>query len=109
MLLGVSHKMLKRILSLVFNYERTSTLEDESTGRSEPEREGVDTPEVGSEQSGRSISSPSDEVKVYPFPDPWDGDWNDAVINWAMWHRHENAKRESEREKPTEVGQTETD
>jgi hypothetical protein len=109
MLLGASHKMLKRILSLVFNYENVTRVEEKSSGRSKSARETLASTETGSVQSGGSIHSGSNQTEILPFPDPWDGDWNDAVINWAMWHKHENTKRESEGQEPTEVGETETD
>lgn len=100
--------MLKKILSQIFNYDTTSPrVEAQSTGRSEFARQSLDNPETGTDESSRCVHLGSDEVKVFPFPDPWDGDWNDAVINWALWH--ENTKREGEGEKPTEVGETKTD
>ena len=95
MLLGVLHKMLKKILSQVFNYDPgNSRVETQSTGRPKSAKQSLDNPEIGTNESSGSVHSGSNEVKVYPFPDPWDGDWNDAVINWALWH--ENTKREGE-------------
>ena len=101
--------MLKKILSLVFNYDRNARLEKESTPGSKPTTEAGGSPASRSQVSDGRMVSPSNESKVYPFPDPWDGDWNDAVINWAIWHKNENTKREGEGQEPTEVGETETD
>lgn len=108
MLLGALNKMLRKILSQVFNYDkRTPRVEAQSTGRSESARQSLDDLEVGSDESSRSVHSGGDEDQVHTFPDPWDGDWNDAVINWAYWH--ENTKRQGKGEKPPEVGEAETD
>jgi hypothetical protein len=101
--------MWKKILSLVFNYEHTTRVEEKSSGRSQSARETLASTETGSVQSGRSIYSGSNQNKVYPFPDPWEGDWNDAVINWALWHKHENTKRKGKGQEFTEVGEAETD
>ena len=36
-----------------------------------------------SEESNASVGAGSDEKGLgNPFPDPWDGDWNDAVWTW---------------------------
>jgi len=35
--------------------------------------------ERGTEEPSASVASSSIEN---PFPDPWDGDWNDAVWTW---------------------------
>ena len=36
-----------------------------------------------SEESNASVGTGSDEEGLgNPFPDPWDGDWNDAVWTW---------------------------
>lgn len=101
--------MLRKILSLVFNYDRKRTprVEEESTTGSESARESLADLETGTDESSRSIHSGSDKTEILPFPDPWDGDWNDAVINWALWH--EDAKRKSKGQEPPEVGETETD
>ena len=109
MLLGALHKMLRKILSLVFNYDRKRTprVEEESTTGSESARESLADLETGTDESSRSIHSGSDKTEILPFPDPWDGDWNDAVINWALWH--EDAKRKGKGQEPPEVGETETD
>jgi hypothetical protein len=108
MLLGALHKMLRKILSKVFNYDRTSPrVEAQSTGRSRFARQSLDNPETGTDESSGSVHSGSNETKILPFPDPWDGDWNDAVINWALWH--ENSKRKGEGQEPPEVGEAETD
>ena len=110
MLLGALHKMLRKILSLIFNYDkRTPRVEAQSITGSESARQSLADPETGTDESSGSVQSGSNKTKVYPFPDPWDGDWNDAVINWAIWHKNENTKREGEGQKPTEVGETETD
>ena len=63
--------------------------------------------EIGTVESSGSVHSGSNETEILPFPDPWDGDWNDAVINWALWH--EDSKRKGEGQEPPEVGETETD
>jgi len=37
----------------------------------------------GSEELVSSVGTSSDEVRLEnPFPDPWDGDWNDGVWTW---------------------------
>ena len=59
--------MLKKILSLVFNYD--ARVETESTGRSRFARESLAGPETGTDQSGRSFYSPSNKMEI---PDPWD-------------------------------------
>ena len=107
MLLGVSHKMLRKILSQVFNYDRKSSrVEAQSIGRPRSATETLASTEPRSDESSRGVHSGSNKTKVFPFPDPWDGDWNDAVINWALWH--ENTKREGEGKESPEVGETET-
>jgi len=95
--------MLRRILSQVFNYDKKSSrVEAQSTGRPRFAKQPLDNPETGTDKSSGSVHSGSDEVKVYPFPDPWDGDWNDAVINWAYWY--ENKQCKSKGQESTEVG-----
>jgi hypothetical protein len=59
--------MLKKILSLVLNYD--TRMEKKSTGRPRLTRESLATPETRSEQSGRSFYSPSNKMEI---PDPWD-------------------------------------
>ena len=108
MLLGALNKMLKKILSRIFNYDkRTPRLEEESITGSESARQSLADPETGTDESSRSVHSGSNQTEVHPFPDPWDGDWNDAVINWAYWN--ENTKRQGKGQEPPEVGETETD
>ena len=108
MLLGALHKMLRKILSLIFNYDkRTPRVEAQSITGSESARQSLADPETGTDESSGSVHSGSNKTKVYPFPDPWDGDWNDAVIKWALWH--EDAKRKGKGQEPTEMGETETD
>jgi hypothetical protein len=47
----------------------------------------------GSEEPKSSVGTSSDEERLYQvFPDPWEGDWNDAVINWEMWNEHQKRK-----------------
>ena len=107
MLLGALHKMLRKILSKVFNYDRNTRVEEESTPGSNPTREAGGSPASRSQVSDRRMVPPSNETKILPFPDPWDGDWNDSVINWVYWH--ENTKRKGEGQEPPEVGEAETD
>lgn len=59
--------MLKKILSLVFNYD--ARVEKESTGRSRSTRESLAGPETGTDQSSRSIYSAGNQMEI---PDPWD-------------------------------------
>ena len=108
MLLGALNKMLKKILSRIFNYDkRNPRVEEESITGSESAKQSLADPETGTDKSSRSVHSGSNQTEVHPFPDPWDGDWNDAVINWALWH--ENSKRKGEGQEPPEVGEAETD
>jgi hypothetical protein len=73
--------MLKKILSLVFNFDRK--LETKSIVRSD-----VQTLPEGDKPSGRRTEEPSTSVAStsakIPFPDPWDGDWNDGVYIWEQ-------------------------
>ena len=49
------------------------------------------------EKSQSSMGTSSDEAGLQKvFPDPWEGDWNDAVLNWQMW-QDENSKRKEQR------------
>lgn len=51
----------------------------------------------GTEKSQSSMGTSSDEAGLQKvFPDPWEGDWNDAVLNWQMW-QDENSKRKEQR------------
>ena len=61
--------MLKKILSQLLNYDRTTRLEEESTPGPRPARHSLATTEVGSEQSSRSVHPSSGKVQI---PDPWD-------------------------------------
>lgn len=96
--------MLKKILSQVFNYDGKifDWLERRTSANIETESGRERSPLKGSIEFSASISTSSNKTKI--FPDPWDGDWNDAVINWALWH--ENTKREGEGKEPTEMGST---
>ena len=44
--------------------------------------------ERGSEESGTSMASPSTAI---PFPDPWDGDWNDGVYTWERINKERSS------------------
>lgn len=97
--------MLKKILSLVFNYNATSSrLETPTVSRSETVRPTVSSAEVGCNESDRCSDDTVDKVPV--FPDPWSGDWNDGVINWAYWTSYENKQRESKGKESPEMGST---
>lgn len=64
------NRMLKRILSLVLNYDRTSIgLEKESTLGSECDPQASKDYHGGSQVSDGRMVPPSDEVQI---PDPWD-------------------------------------
>ena len=69
MSLAELNRMLKKILSLVLNYDRIARVEKESTLGSERERQ------TGKDYHGRSQVSdgrmvpPSNEIQI---PDPWD-------------------------------------
>ena len=64
------NRMLKKILSLVFSYDRSSTrMEKESTLGSERERQTGKDYHGGSEVSDGRMVPPSDEIQI---PDPWD-------------------------------------
>jgi len=98
--------MWKKIRSLVLNYDGKifDWLEGRSSTNIKIESGGERSPLKGSIESSASIPTSSNKNEILPFPDPWDGDWNDAVINWALWH--ENTKREGEGQEPTEMGST---
>ena len=63
------NRMLKKILSLVFSYDRITRVEEESTSRSETSTETSGSSTPRSQVSDRRMVSPSDEVQI---PDPWD-------------------------------------
>jgi len=67
MLLAVLSKTLRKIRSVVSNYD--TRVEASSTGGSRPTREGLATAKTGSEQSSRSFYDPSNKMEI---PDPWD-------------------------------------
>ena len=69
MSLAELNRMLKKILSLVLNYDRITRVEKESTLRSERELQtGKDYHGRSQVSDGRMVSS-SDEIQI---PDPWD-------------------------------------
>tara|TARA_Y100000289_G_scaffold60713_1_gene67983 strand:+ start:155 stop:340 length:186 start_codon:yes stop_codon:yes gene_type:complete len=61
--------MLRKILSLVLNYDRITRVEKESTPRPETTAEAGGNPASRSQVSNRRMVSPSNEVQI---PDPWD-------------------------------------
>jgi hypothetical protein len=63
------NRMLKKILSLVLNYDRIARVETESIGRSRSTRESLASPETGTDQSSGGIHSTSNQMEI---PDPWD-------------------------------------
>ena len=63
------NRMLKKILSLVLNYDRIARVEKESTLGSERERQTGKDYHGGSEVSDGRMVPPSDEIQI---PDPWD-------------------------------------
>ena len=63
------NRMLKRILSLVLNYDRIARVETESIGRSRFARESLASLETGTDQSSGGIHSTSNQMEI---PDPWD-------------------------------------
>jgi len=75
--------MLRKIRSLVSSYDERfwNWMEGKSTSgpdvRTLPERSKPSG--RGTEESSTSVASSSPEN---PFPDPWDGDWNDGVYIW---------------------------
>ena len=45
-----------------------------------------------SEESNASVGTGSDEKGLgNPFPDPWDGDWNDAVWTWQRINKERSS------------------
>jgi hypothetical protein len=69
MSLAELNRMLKRILSLVLNYDRIARVEKEGTRGSECERQASKDYHGGSEVSDGRMVPPSNEVQI---PDPWD-------------------------------------
>lgn len=63
------NRMLKRILSLVLNYDRITRVEKKSTLGSERERQTGKDYHGGSEVSDGRMVPPSNEIQI---PDPWD-------------------------------------
>jgi len=60
-------KILRKIRSVVSNYDRK--LETESTSRPRPNRQAVLLDEVRTEHSCRSFYASSNQMEI---PDPWD-------------------------------------
>ena len=60
-------KILRKIRSVVLNYDRE--LEAESTSRPRPNRQAVLLDEVRTEHSCRSFYASSNQMEI---PDPWD-------------------------------------
>jgi len=104
-------KILKEWEEDAAKYYEQPTVEEEPSGVSDLPTLRIRNKVVerGTEESGTSVASSSTQVQIHPFPDPWEGDWNDAVINWALWHKHENTKRKSKGQESAEVGEAETD
>ena len=63
------NRMLKKILSLVLNYDRIARVEKESTSRSRSTRESLAGSEIGTDQSSGGIHSTGNQMEI---PDPWD-------------------------------------
>ena len=61
--------MLKKILSLVLNYDRIARVEKKSTLGSECERQAGEDNHGRTEVSDRRMVPPSNEIQI---PDPWD-------------------------------------
>jgi hypothetical protein len=61
--------MLRKILSLIFNCENTTTMETVSISRPKTDRGRVDITETRSVKSGSGIPLTGDKVQI---PDPWD-------------------------------------
>jgi len=59
--------MLRKILSLVFNYD--ARVETESISRSRSARESLAGSETGTDQSSGGIHSTGNQMEI---PDPWD-------------------------------------
>jgi hypothetical protein len=69
MSLAELNRMLKKILSLVLNYDRITRVEKESTLGSERECQTGKDYHGGSEVSDGRMVPPSNEIQI---PDPWD-------------------------------------
>ena len=63
------NRMLKKILSLVLNYDRIARVEKESTLRSNGDRQAGKDYHGRSQVSDGRMVPPSDEIQI---PDPWD-------------------------------------
>ena len=63
------NRMLKKILSLVLNYDRIARVEKESTLRSNGDRQAGEDYHGRSQVSDGRMVPPSDEIQI---PDPWD-------------------------------------
>ena len=100
--------MLKRIRSLVLSCDKLlfTWLEGRPSTDKPTQSGGERSPLKGPVESSASISTPSNKNEIHPFPDPWDGDWNDAVINWAYWTSYEDKQRESKGKESPEMGST---
>ena len=61
--------MLRKILSLVFNCDKTTTMETVGIKRSETDRRRVYTSEVRTDESRSSVSFTGNKIQI---PDPWD-------------------------------------
>ena len=69
MSLAELNRMLKKILSLVLNYDRIARLEKESISRSRSTRESLAGSEIRTDQSSGGIHSTGNQMEI---PDPWD-------------------------------------
>lgn len=63
------NRMLKKILSLVLNYDRITRVEKESTLGSECDGQASEDHHGGSEVSDGRMVPPGNEIQI---PDPWD-------------------------------------
>ena len=63
------NRMLKKILSLVLNYDRIARVEKESTLRSNGDRQAGEDYYGRSQVSDGRMVPPSNEIQI---PDPWD-------------------------------------
>jgi len=64
-----SNRMLRKILSLVFNCDRVARVEKKGTTRPESSPEAGGSPASRSQVSDGRMVSPSNEIQI---PDPWD-------------------------------------
>ena len=62
------NRMLRKILSLVFSYDRITRVEEESISRSESPTEAGGSPAPRTQVSDGRMVPPSNEVQI---PDPW--------------------------------------